>query len=332
MSQFGRHISAWDRARGVRIALGLVAAMGVSSTATAGTFDFWGIDGSYKATLGYAGAMRMEDPDPDLVDRPVDPLVPVVLPPGQVVGFTNTGLPEHYNYDDGNNNFEKGDLVNNRLSIFGEIQLRKNNYGFVLSGDAFRDEAYLDRNANNSPESINKTEGDTNEFSDEAKAFSGKRARLLEAYVTGDWSLFDDSMFLNVRLGEHVVAWGESLFNSGLMLAMGHADATRAFVPGAEIKEILLPHNQISATLALTPELSLMSYYKFEFDPTEILLPNRRGRPRCGVCLWLNQSCLCGGLSGPVPAAVRYHLQSAGAWRHRWAVTECAAYDQRATA
>jgi hypothetical protein len=276
MSQFGRHISAWDRARGVRIALGLVAAMGVSSTATAGTFNFWGIDGSYKATLGYAGAMRMEDPDPGLITDEVDPFrtVPPNPPTNPYPGFTNSGLPKSINYDDGNRNFEKGDLVNNRLSIFGEIQLRKNNYGFVLSGDAFRDESYLDPNANNTPEGaerrVNKTENPVNEFTDEAVEFSGKRARLLEAYATGDWSLFDDSMFLNVRLGEHVVAWGESLFNSGLMLAMGHADATRAFVPGAEIKEILLPHNQISATLALTPELSLMAYNKFEFDPTEI--------------------------------------------------------------
>ncbi|MGH8459611.1 MAG: DUF1302 domain-containing protein, partial [Nevskiales bacterium] len=103
-----------------------------------------------------------------------------------------------------------------------------------------------------------------------AQYFSGQRARLLEAYLTGEWGLFDDKMFLNVRLGEHVVAWGESLFLSGLMLAQGHADAARAFVPGAEIKEILLPTNQISATLAVSPEISLLAYRKFEFAPTEI--------------------------------------------------------------
>ncbi len=242
----------------------------LSTPAWAGSFEFWGVDGTYKATVGYSGAMRMEDPDPALIDGAVIPLEPVLLPPNQIAGFINSGLPRTINGDDGNRNFEKGDLINNRISLFTEIQLRKDNYGFVISGDAFRDEAYLDRNANRSPDTLNKTEGDSNEFTDATEYFSGQRARLLEAYVYGDWGLFDNRMFLNVRLGEHVVAWGESLFLSGLMLAMGRADATRAFVPGAEIKEQLLPHNQISATLAVSPTLSLMAYKKFEFDPTEI--------------------------------------------------------------
>jgi hypothetical protein len=254
----------------VVVAAGLVAGAGYSLTAGAGSFNAWGIDGEYKATLGYSAAWRMEDPDEALINGAVIPLEPVLLPPDQIAGFINSGLPRTINGDDGNRNFEKGDMVNNRISLFTELQLHKDNYGFVLSGDFFRDEAYLDRNANNSPDTINKSEGDVNEFSDEAKYYSGKRARLLEAYAYGDWGLFDDKMFLNVRLGEHVVAWGESLFLSGLMLAMGHADATRAFVPGAEIKEQLLPHNQISATLAVSPELSFMAYNKFEFAPTEV--------------------------------------------------------------
>jgi hypothetical protein len=259
----------------VRITAGLsvfAALTGFAASAWAGSFNFWGIDGEYKATLGYAAAMRMEDPHPALIDGPVDPLLAVPPnPPDSIYPqFHHSGLPKTINQDDGNRNFEKGDLVNNRLSLFTELQLRRENYGFVLSGDVFRDEAYLDPNSHNSPETVNKLSGPVNEFTSRAEYWSGNRARLLEAYAYGDWGLFGDKMFLNVRVGEHVVAWGESLFNSGLMLAMGHADAGRAFVPGAEIKEILLPHNQISATLAVSPELSFMAYKKFEFDPTQL--------------------------------------------------------------
>jgi hypothetical protein len=248
------------------------AALVLSTPAWAGSFEFWGIEGSYKATVGYSAAWRMEDPDPALIDGAVIPLEPVVLPPGQVVGFINSGLPRTINGDDGNRNFEKGDMVNNRVSLFTELQFRRDNYGFVLSGDVFRDAAYLGKNANNSPDTVNKSDAATrfNRFADETEDFSGQRARLLEAYAYGDWSLFGDRMYLNLRVGEHVVAWGESLFLSGLMLAMGRADATRAFVAGAEIKEQLLPHKQISATLAVSPELSLMAYKKFEFEPTEV--------------------------------------------------------------
>jgi hypothetical protein len=257
---------------GSRLLGGLLAGAVISGTAWAGSFNFWGVEGSYKATLSYAGAMRMEDPDEALINGPVDPLVAVPpSPPEQPwPQFHRTGLPKTINQDDGNRNFEKGDLVNNRLSLFTEFQFKRDNYGLVLSGDIFSDESYRDPNSNNSPETVNKLSGDVNEFTSRARYYSGNRARLLEAYAYGDWGLFGDRMFLNVRVGEHVVAWGESLFNSGLMLAMGHADAGRAFVPGAEIKEILLPHNQISATLAVSPELSFMGYYKLEFDPTEL--------------------------------------------------------------
>jgi hypothetical protein len=264
--------SAVSRRRMGWILVATISATGAifTETAAAGSFEFWDIEGTYKATIGYAAARRMEDPDDALINGAVIPLEPQVLPPGQIVGFINPGLPSTINGDDGNRNFEKGDLVNNRISLFTELQLRRENYGLVLSGDIFRDQAYLDRNANTSPETLNKTDGNTDEFSSAAEKFSGQRARLLEAYVFADWSLFDDKYFLNVRLGEHVVGWGESLFLSGLQLAMGRADAARAFVPGAEIKEILLPHNQISATLAVSPSVSLMGYRKFEFDPTEV--------------------------------------------------------------
>src|SRR5688572_11942921 len=100
----------------VRLLVGVLTGASISGTAWAGSFDQWGFQGEYKATISYAGAMRMENPDPDLINRPVDPLQPEVMPPGQIVGFTHTGLSESVNYDDGNRNFEKGDLVNNRLS------------------------------------------------------------------------------------------------------------------------------------------------------------------------------------------------------------------------
>jgi hypothetical protein len=195
--------------------LGLLAAgaatLGVHMPVQAGSFEFWDIEGSYKATLGYSAAWRMEDPDPALIDGAVIPLEPVLFPPGQIAGFINSGLPRTINGDDGNRNFEKGDMVNNRLSLFTELQFRRDNYGLVVSGDIFRDEAYLDRNANDSPETLNRSDAAMrfDRFSNAAERYSGQRARLLEAYAYGDWSLFDGRMYLNLRVGEHVVGWGE---------------------------------------------------------------------------------------------------------------------------
>lgn len=228
----------------------------------------------YKLTLGYALAMRTEKPSNNLINGPIDEFQLFVLPPQlpgqpfQFGGFAHTGLPTTINFDDGNRNFKQGSLINNRLSGLFEMQLTHENYGFVGSADAFYDDVYHRKNDNNSPLTVNKT-GDVDEFTSSTRTFDGGRGRLLDAYAFAEWNLFGD-VNLNLRLGQHVVAWGESLFFPGISGAQGTADATKAFVPGAEIKAILLPTNQASFQMSVTPEATLLGYYKFEFQPNQI--------------------------------------------------------------
>src|SRR3546814_8398151 len=85
----------------------------------------------------------------------------------------------------------------------------------------------------------------------------GQRARLLDAYGYGTWWLGDESS-INLRLGQQLVAWGESLFLSGVASAQSQADATKAFIPGTEIKDILLPTNQIAFNAAVNNDITLL--------------------------------------------------------------------------
>jgi hypothetical protein len=55
-----------------------------------------------------------------------------------------------------------------------------------------------------------------------------------------------------------------------MAISQSAADATKAFTPGVEVKEILLPGNQLSASLAIGNRWTLMSYYKLNFKKTEI--------------------------------------------------------------
>lgn len=212
-----------------------------------------GLELRHKLTLGYAAALRTEKPADGLVDGPVDPA---------------TGLPTTINFDDGNRNFRRGSLINNRVSALGELVLEGPDYGAVLSGSAFYDRVYLEANDNDSPDTVNKS-GAHDEFTRSARERLGRRARLLDAYVHYDWSL-DDGRYLGLRLGQHVVSWGESLFFSGIALAQGAADATKANVPGVEIKDILLPSKQVSLQFGISDALQLLAYYKFEFQEFEI--------------------------------------------------------------
>ena len=241
----------------------------VGSTASARTLEFGdGAEMEYKITTGYALAMRTRDPHGALINGPVDPLQPAVAPPGQLVGFTHPGLPITINTDDGNRNFTAGSLINNRASALGELKFRWNDYGAVFSGSMFYDAVYDERNDNDSPLTVNKL-GPSNQFTQGAKYYDGRRSRMLEAYAYADYSLFDDSI-LSLRFGKQLVAYGESLFFPGVSGAMAPNDATKAFVPGAEIKDILLPVMQAAANLSIGLDLSLFGFYQLDWKPTEV--------------------------------------------------------------
>lgn len=233
---------------------------GLGALWAAGNFSLpGGIDGEYQLSASYAYAIRLEKPHDGVINAPPSAEIPIP-------DFLK--YPESNNYDDGDRNFDQYDAVNNRFSMLGEIILRKNDFGLMVRGDAFYDLVYRDDNANASPHTLNTRQMPSNTFTDEARAFSGKRARLLDAYAFGTFYL--PASTLNLRVGKHIAAWGESLFFGGVALAQTPADATKATVPGADVKSILLPVNQVSASLTINHKLTLLAQYKLDFKEVEL--------------------------------------------------------------
>jgi hypothetical protein len=139
------------------------------------------------------------------------------------------------NNDDGTRNFKRGSLINNRLSLFGELLLKHDNLGAVLRGSDFYDDVYHQRNANDSPDTVNKL-GHNDGFSDETRRLSGSNARLLDAYVYGNFEM-GETQYLSLKAGRHLVAWGESLFWPNISQGQAPVDATKFNVPGTEAKD-----------------------------------------------------------------------------------------------
>ncbi|PTU30073.1 DUF1302 domain-containing protein [Stenotrophobium rhamnosiphilum] len=250
---------------GCAMAIGAVV---LPCAAHAGSMELGDLKTEFKLTLNYGLGMRLKDPDERLINGPLDPFELHLEQAAAGAGFTHTGLSTTVNQDDGNRNFRKYDLTNNRLSTLAELHFSYENYGAVIAGDGFYDFVYHRGNANDSPDTVNKT-GPHNEFSAGARRYDGGRARLLDAYLYGNWTINDD-LLLDVRAGNQMVAWGESLFFPGVSSAQSTADATKAFTPGVEIKQILLPTPQVSFNLAIGTDWSVMGYYKFAFKPNEI--------------------------------------------------------------
>ncbi len=207
-----------------------------------------------RVNMTYTLSARMEDPDPLLT----------------AASGSN----------DGNNNFDKGSLTSNRVAMLFDGKYLKpldagQELGFVLSATAFADYSYMTSNDNNpgsglpgagyNPNGVNKRPN-FNEFTNQAEFYHGGYGRLLDAYAYGTWNLGDSR--LGVRLGRQVVAWGEALFFPGISLAQGPADGTKAAIPGTEVKDLLLPEDQISVSLEATPDWSLLAHWQFQFQET----------------------------------------------------------------
>lgn len=210
--------------------------------AYAGSFEFGdGIEVDYLTTLNYGLNVRAEKQADELLSN--------------------------INGDDGNRNFDRGSAFNNRVSLLAEMDIHKGDYGLMIRGSTFYDFAYNTSNDNDSPNTVNKL-GAHDEFTSEAEDRVGTRTRLLDTYVYGGTTV-GDSGFLDMRLGNQVVAWGESLFISGISGVQGPVDATKSNIPGTEIKEILLPELQASGRFSFN-DLTLLGYYQFKNHPYEL--------------------------------------------------------------
>ncbi len=193
-------------------------------------------------TVNYTASMRTEKPDHEYLNN--------------------------INYDDATRNFKRGSLINNRVSVFGELMLKHDNLGAVMRASHFYDEVYHQRNDNDSPDTVNKT-GRYNDFSRDTRKLSGSKARLLDAYVYGDFTVNDDQ-YLSLKAGRHLVAWGESLFWPNISQGQAPVDSTKFNVPGTEAKDAYLPVGQVSGSWSVNEDLALLGFYQYKWEETQL--------------------------------------------------------------
>ena len=103
-------------------------------------------------------------------------------------------------------------------------------------------------------EVMDNQEGRPHPLNHEAKNLVGSYTRLLDAF--GFWRFDLGSMPSELRLGRQVVSWGESTFIQGGLNQVNHFDVSALRVPGAELKEALLPDEMAVFNLQLSKNLS----------------------------------------------------------------------------
>lgn len=175
------------------------------------------------------------------------------------------------NADDADRNFDRGSIMMNRFDFLSEFNARYRNFGLSLSAAAWYDQAYMSHNDNDSPGTFNPYSVDNDEFTSETKRWAGRKIEVMNAFVSGQFTPGD--IPVSVRLGQHTLLWGESLFftDNGVAAAMAPVDAYKALtVPNTKAQELFLPTKQISASMLLGNAWTIEGFYQFEWEKTRI--------------------------------------------------------------
>ena len=172
---------------------------------------------------------------------------------------TNWGL----NVDDGNLNFDSGDLVSAVVKVTTDFEARYENFGAFVRVKAFYDQINYNNAKGRARPVQDSTRGDV------ARNSAGRGLDVLDAFVFGNFTIAGE-LPLNVRLGKQVNNWGESLFIGGGINSYLPYDVTALRTPGSELKEAVLPELAIYASLGLPNNFSIEGFYVLEHETSQL--------------------------------------------------------------
>lgn len=211
-----------------------------ASGAQAVEFKFGELNGSFDTTASLGATMRVSDRNCLLV------------------GTSNGGCnASATNRDDGNLNFDRGDIVSAPASVSHDLSLDWRNFGAFMRMHYFYD-AVL-----NDADSTRRTD-----LSDEARRQAGRDFEILEAYLYGTFNIAGAPT--DIRFGNQVVNWGESLFTPGGINATNPVDVSKLHQAGSELKLATLPTPMARVSTMLPFGASIEAYYQFAWEATKL--------------------------------------------------------------
>ena len=259
------------------LALGVVSALclGMSTSASAVSFDWGDVQGTFDSTWTAGASWRVSD-------RDWSGQIGKVNQPqfdwsgysafGSAFGSTKYTSAQIWdqsgsyssNNDLSNLLYAKGDTTSEIVKGLHELSLKYENYGLFLRGMYFYDRKLNDGSYDfNDP--LTGQKFDPCEDS-EASEVQCKDIRLLDAFVYGNWDLNDGANPLSVRVGSQVVSWGESALISHGIAEINAVDLNILNAPGSELKEAFRPQGMVWASLGLTENLNVEAFYQYEWQ------------------------------------------------------------------
>jgi len=242
------------RSRLIPGALALAASV-LAVPAVAGEFQWGDWEGSFNSQIALGSSWRMSDRDARLVT------------PGNSPGF---GTASTNTADDGDMNFDDGDVFSLILKGVHDFEISKGDFGVFLRAKYWYDEE-LENGKRPHGNSANAYLPDSKLAMDGFDSFAqGSGIELLDAFVYNTFYLGENEVPLDVRIGRQVVSWGESTFIQNSINSINPVDVSAFRRPGAEIKEGLLPVPLVYVSSSITDALSIEAFYQLAWESTVI--------------------------------------------------------------
>jgi hypothetical protein len=216
------------------IAAAIAASYAAPASAVPIQTENW--SGSWDTTVSLGGLWRVESPDCRLIAN------------------ANGGCGRSANGDDGNLNYGNG-LVSNVLKATTELELRyRDSWGLFARATGFTDWEV----------------GDTlrTPLTSDAEDLVEQDVKMLDYFVFVPFDL--GSMPAEFRVGNQVINWGESTFIPGGISVTNPIDLTQFRLPGAELREALVPQGMASLSFSPTLNTSVEAYYQYDWEKVKV--------------------------------------------------------------
>ena len=234
----------------------------VAQPAAAVKFEGESVSGSFDSTISFGIQKRLQAQDCRIIGNDNGGCAATTGTLGTVVngsGFGATANPDFNNLqaDDGNLNFNKGDITSAALKGTHELYLKlPQGVSSLVRATWVKD--FRADHTQRTP------------LTDDAKDLAVTNFTWLDAWVAKDFSL--GGMPSKVKLGNQVISWGEDIFIYGGVNVTNAIDLRKSHTPGTQLKEVFRPAPMLSLNIGLTEKLSLEAYYQFgwngfQFDP-----------------------------------------------------------------
>lgn len=189
----------------------------------------------------------------------------------------NSAILNAANNDDGDRNFAKGSLVQNRIDVLSEFDLVwQRKFGFRASAAGWWDAAYgsLDNTSSASANTLVNGLPAAGVLSKYTQRYAkGASGEVLDAFAFANVDFAD--VPVSVKVGQHTVFWGDSLLLGGAVHSVSYGqyslDVWKGFAtPGVEAKELFRPRQGITLQAQPAHDLSVAAQWFWDWQAVRV--------------------------------------------------------------